>query len=155
MKPLRILIMHGPNLNLLGTREPEYYGSLSLASINEELIELGDRLGAEIISFQSNHEGDLVERVHQAATESVDGIIINPAAYTHTSIALRDAMLGCHIPFIEVHLSNTQKREEFRHKSLLADVATGVIYGFGPTSYQLAVRGLAEHLRQKNPSNKN
>lgn len=149
MKPLRILIMHGPNLNLLGTREPEHYGALSLASINDELIELGDKLGVEIISFQSNHEGELVERIHQAATEGIDGIIINPAAYTHTSVALRDAMLGCQITFIEVHLSNTHKREEFRHKSLLADVATGVIYGFGPASYQLALRGLAEHLRQK------
>jgi len=152
MKPLRILIMHGPNLNLLGAREPELYGSLSLATINEELVELGDHLGAEIISFQSNHEGELVERIHQAAEEDVDGIIINPAAYTHTSVALRDAMLGCHISFIEVHLSNTQKREEFRHKSLLADVATGVIYGFGPVSYQLALRGLTEHLRQNSPS---
>ncbi len=147
MKPLRILVMHGPNLNLLGTREPEHYGSQDLASINRDLIGLGDELGAEVISFQSNHEGELVERVHQAASEGVDGIIINPAAYTHTSVALRDALLGCRIPFVEVHLSNTQRREEFRHKSLLADIAAGVIYGFGAASYQLALHGLAEHLR--------
>jgi len=152
MKPLHILVMHGPNLNLLGTREPEHYGSQDLASINRDLISLGDRLGAEIVSFQSNHEGDLVERVHQAASEGMDGIIINPAAYTHTSVALRDALLGCRIPFVEVHLSNTQRREEFRHKSLLADIATGVIYGFGAASYQLALRGLAGHLRHLTPT---
>ena len=152
MKPLHILVMHGPNLNLLGTREPEHYGSQDLASINRDLISLGDRLGAEIVSFQSNHEGDLVERVHQAASEGMDGIIINPAAYTHTSVALRDALLGCRIPFVEVHLSNTQRREEFRHKSLLADIATGVIYGFGAVSYQLALRGLAGHLRHLKPT---
>ena len=147
MKPLRVLVMHGPNLNLLGTREPEHYGLQDLASINRDLVALGDDLGAEIISFQSNHEGELVERVHQAASEGVNGIIINPAAYTHTSVALRDALLGCRIPFVEVHLSNTQRREEFRQKSLLADIAAGVIYGFGAASYQLALRGLAGHLR--------
>jgi len=146
MKPLRILVMHGPNLNLLGTREPEHYGLQNLAVINESLIKLGDSLGAEVVSYQSNHEGELVDRIHQAASEGIQGIIINPAAYTHTSVALRDALLGCRIPFIEVHLSNTQRREEFRHKSLLADIAAGVIYGFGAASYQLALRGLAEYL---------
>ncbi len=147
MKPLRILVMHGPNLNLLGTREPEHYGLQNLAAINEGLIKLGDSLGAEVVSYQSNHEGELVDRIHQAASEGVQGIIINPAAYTHTSVALRDALLGCRIPFIEVHLSNTQRREEFRRKSLLADIAAGVIYGFGAASYQLALRGLAGQLR--------
>lgn len=152
MNPLRILVMHGPNLNLLGSREPEHYGLQSLATINEELIELGDQLGVEVVTFQSNHEGELVDRIHQAAVEHIDGIIINPAAYTHTSVALRDAMLGCRIPFIEVHLSNTQRREEFRHKSLLADVAKGLVCGFGPASYMLALRGLAELLRHKKSS---
>lgn len=151
MTPLNILVMHGPNLNLLGTREPEHYGQQSLGSINEMLVSLGDSLGCTVTTFQSNHEGELVDRIHQAAG-SVDGMIINPAAYTHTSVALRDALLGCHIPFIEVHLSNVHRREEFRHRSLLADVATGIIAGFGPTSYALALRGLCEHLRGQRPT---
>jgi len=148
MTPLNILVMHGPNLNLLGTREPEHYGLQNLASINESLISLGDSLSCAVTTFQSNHEGELVERVHQAANE-VDGIVINPAAYTHTSVALRDALLGCHIPFIEVHLSNIHRREEFRHRSLLVDIATGIVAGFGPSSYTLALRGLCDHLRSK------
>lgn len=148
MKPLNILIMHGPNLNLLGSREPEHYGSQNLAGINQMLIALGDTLACSVITFQSNHEGELVERVHQAAG-NVDGIVINPAAYTHTSVALRDALLGCHIPFVEVHLSNVHRREEFRHRSLLADIASGVIAGFGPDSYTLALRGLCKQLRSR------
>lgn len=148
MTPLRILVMHGPNLNLLGAREPEHYGSQRLASINETLVELGDELGAEIVTFQSNHEGELVERIHQAAVEKVDGIVINPAAYTHTSIALRDALLACRIPFVEVHLSNIHRREEFRQRSLLADAAIGIVAGFGAASYRLALSGLVEHLRR-------
>ncbi len=147
MKPLRILAIHGPNLNLLGTREPDHYGLRSLADINEGLSVTGDKLGCEIATFQSNHEGDLVERIHQAATEHTDGIVINPAAYTHTSVALRDALLACHIPFVELHLSNIHRREEFRHRSMLADIAVGIVEGFGPASYQLALQGLAEHLR--------
>jgi len=147
MKPLRILVIHGPNLNLLGTREPEHYGLQNLATINEDLIATGDKIGCEITTFQSNHEGELVERIHQAAAEHVDGIVINPAAYTHTSVALRDALLGCHIPFVELHLSNIHQREEFRHRSMLADIATGIVAGFGPASYHLALQGLAEHLR--------
>lgn len=150
MKPIRVLVLHGPNLNLLGTREPGHYGHLTLASINESLIELGDALGVEITSYQSNHEGELVDRIHQAARDHIDGIVINPAAYTHTSIALRDAMLAISIPFIEVHLSNIHRREEFRHRSMLADAATGIVAGFGATSYQLALRGLLDHLRQTN-----
>ena len=146
MKPLNVLVMHGPNLNLLGEREPQHYGLRSLAVINEELFGLGDTLACAVTTFQSNHEGEIVERIHQAATE-VDGIIINPAAYTHTSVAIRDALLGCRLPFVEVHLSNIHRREEFRHRSMLADIATGIIAGFGPESYMLALRGLCEHLR--------
>jgi len=149
MKSLNILVMHGPNLNLLGTREPEHYGKQNLSSINTALVALGGQLDCAISTFQSNHEGELVERVHQAVGE-VDGIVINPAAYTHTSVALRDALLGCNIPFVEVHLSNVQGREEFRHRSLMADVATGVVAGFGAESYALALRGLCDVLRRKN-----
>ena len=148
MKNLRILVLHGPNLNLLGTREPGHYGHVTLADINQSLIELGDSLGIEISTFQSNHEGELVDRIHQAASDNIDGIIINPAAYTHTSIALRDALLAISIPFIEVHLSNIHRREKFRHHSMLADAATGIVAGFGATSYQLALRGLQDYLRQ-------
>jgi 3-dehydroquinate dehydratase-2 len=108
-------------------------------------------MGLEVLTFQSNHEGELVERIHQAANEHVDGIIINPAAYTHTSVALRDALLGCRIPFVELHLSNIHRREEFRQHSMMADIATGIVAGFGPASYKLALQGLAEHLRQKKP----
>lgn len=148
MTPLNILVMHGPNLNLLGSREPEHYGHQNLAGINQSLITLGDSLACCVTTFQSNHEGELVDRVHQAAG-AVDGIVINPAAFTHTSVALRDALLGCHIPFIEVHLSNVHRREEFRHRSLLVDVAVGVIAGFGPDSYTLALRGLCDYLRSR------
>ncbi len=149
MKPLKILIIHGPNLNLLGTREPETYGSQTLSDINAELLTLGDSLNAKISTFQSNHEGELVDRLHQAERDKLDGIIINPAAYTHTSIALRDALLAIHIPFIEVHLSNVHQRESFRHQSFLSDVASGVITGFGNTSYMLALRGLITTLQNK------
>ena len=150
MKTLRILVIHGPNLNLLGTREPGHYGTQTLADINQQLIELGDTLALEITSFQSNHEGALVDQIQSAASDRVDGIIINPAAYTHTSIALRDAMLASDIPFVEVHLSNIHSREKFRHHSMLADAATGIVAGFGSTSYLLALRGLHEHLCQIN-----
>jgi len=147
MKTLNILVLHGPNLNLLGTREPGHYGAATLADINQQLIELGNDLSIEINTYQSNHEGGLVDRIQQAASDPVDGIVINPAAYTHTSIALRDALLASVIPFVEVHLSNIHKREAFRHKSLLADAAIGVVAGFGATSYLLALRGINEHLR--------
>ncbi len=148
MKTLRILVIHGPNLNLLGTREPGHYGIQTLADINQQLVELGNTLGLEISSFQSNHEGELVDQIQSAVSDSIDGIIINPAAYTHTSIAMRDAMLASCIPFIEVHLSNIHSREEFRHRSMLADAATGIVAGFGGTSYTLALRGMNEHLRR-------
>ncbi len=150
MKPLQtfqILVLHGPNLNLLGTREPDHYGAATLADINQQLIELGKDLSLDISHYQSNHEGGLVDRIQQAGAEHIDAIIINPAAYTHTSIALRDAMLASSIPFVEVHLSNIHKREAFRHKSMLADAAIGVIAGFGATSYLLALRGINTHLR--------
>lgn len=148
MSNLRILVVHGPNLNMLGTREPGHYGSSTLSEINQSLAELGGSLSVDITTFQSNHEGELVDRIHQATDEHIDGIIINPAAYTHTSIALRDAMLAINIPFIEVHLSNIHRREDFRHRSLLADAATGIVAGFGATSYLLALRGLQNHLQQ-------
>jgi len=152
MKRLRILVLHGPNLNLLGSREPDHYGSDTLADINQQLIELGDQLGADVINFQSNHEGEIVDRIQQAASAHadaghIDGIVINPAAYTHTSVALRDALLAARIPFAEVHLSNIHGREEFRQRSLLADAATGIVAGFGATSYMLALRGMVQHLR--------
>ncbi|MDX8388109.1 MAG: type II 3-dehydroquinate dehydratase [Ghiorsea sp.] len=150
MSNLHIQVIHGPNLNMLGTREPGHYGSQTLAEIDEELITLGDTLGVRVTSYQSNHEGDLVSKIQQL---EADGLIINPAAYTHTSIAIRDALLAVQIPFVEVHLSNIHRREDFRHKSMLVDVATGVIAGFGPQSYALALRGLHHQLNQSKSNN--
>jgi len=147
MNPMRILVLHGPNLNMLGSREPGHYGTATLADINNSLIELADELGIEISSYQSNHEGELVDRIQQAASDGIHGIVINPAAYTHTSIALRDALLAAAIPFVEVHLSNIHRREAFRHRSMLVDAATGVVAGFGASSYLLALRGLTETLK--------
>jgi 3-dehydroquinate dehydratase II len=145
---MQLLALHGPNLNLLGTREPGLYGSASLEQINTELEQRAVELGAAIACFQSNHEGALVDRIHQARG-SIDGILINAGAYTHTSIALRDALLGVAIPFVEVHLSNVHAREPFRHHSYLADKAVGVICGFGAGSYRLALEGLVAHLRRQ------
>ncbi len=133
------LVLHGPNLNLLGTREPDKYGRQTLANIDARLHELAAQQGHTLSTFQSNAEHALVERIHAAAAEPVDMIIINPAAFTHTSIALRDALLGTAIPFIEVHLSNVHAREEFRRRSYFSDVASGVVVGFGATSYELAL----------------
>ena len=147
---MRILVLHGPNLNLLGTREPGLYGQDTLAEIDSELQQQAERLGAQLDCFQSNHEGALVERIHQAAGR-VDGILINAGAYTHTSIALRDALLGVGLPFVELHLSNVHARERFRHRSCLADKAVGVICGFGPISYYLALEGMVAHLRSQEP----
>tara|TARA_B100002052_G_C15856075_1_gene587555 strand:- start:1380 stop:1823 length:444 start_codon:yes stop_codon:yes gene_type:complete len=147
---VRILVLHGPNLNLLGTREPGLYGQDTLAEIDAELQQQAERLGAQLDCFQSNHEGALVERIHQAAG-SVEGILINAGAYTHTSIALRDALLGVGLPFVELHLSNVHARERFRHRSFLADKAVGVICGFGPISYYLALEGMVAHLRSQEP----
>jgi 3-dehydroquinate dehydratase-2 len=134
-----ILVIHGPNLNLLGTRETELYGNLTLDDINDKLNILGKELGISLSFYQSNSEGDLVNEI-QGALGKCDAILINPGAYTHTSIALRDALLGVSIPTIEVHLSNIYRREEFRKKSLLADVAVGQITGFGVDSYLLGLR---------------
>ncbi|MGB7565255.1 MAG: type II 3-dehydroquinate dehydratase [Prochlorococcaceae cyanobacterium] len=143
---MHLLLLHGPNLNLLGTREPHLYGHQSLAQLDGDLRQRAQELGAALESFQSNHEGELVDRIQRARGEC-DGIVINAGAYTHTSIALRDALLGVAIPFVEVHLSNTHAREPFRHHSTLADRAIGVIAGFGPLSYRLGLEGLVAHLR--------
>ena len=144
---MQLLALHGPNLNLLGTREPGLYGSSSLEQINAELRRRAAELGASVDCFQSNHEGALVDRIHQGRG-GVAGILINAGAYTHTSIAIRDALLAVEIPYVELHLSNTHAREPFRHHSTLADRAVGVICGFGATSYQLALEGLVQHLRR-------
>ncbi|HRH80459.1 MAG TPA: type II 3-dehydroquinate dehydratase [Thiobacillaceae bacterium] len=135
----RVLVLHGPNLNLLGTREPEHYGSQTLAEINAALVEQGDLAGVAVECFQSNAEHALIERVHAAREAGVAYIIINPAAYTHTSVALRDALAGVAIPFIEVHLSNVHARESFRHHSYFSDLAEGVISGLGAMGYLFAL----------------
>ena len=144
---MHLLLLNGPNLNLLGQREPGIYGSGTLASIEDRLRQEATAAGAELECFQSNFEGALVERIHQAMGTS-QGILINAGAYTHTSIALRDALLGVALPYVELHLSNTHARESFRHRSLLADKAIGVVCGFGPMSYSLALQGLIQHLRK-------
>jgi 3-dehydroquinate dehydratase-2 len=134
----KILVIHGPNLNLLGTREPEVYGADTLADINQELSQLAAQKGVELETYQSNDEGGIVNRIQQARAKKIEFIIINPAAYTHTSVAIRDAFLATRIPFIEAHLSNVYAREEFRTHSYLSDLAVGVISGFGKNSYLLA-----------------
>jgi 3-dehydroquinate dehydratase II len=140
-RPMKnILVLHGPNLNLLGTREPDVYGHVTLDEINAKLAALAQAKGAKLAFFQSNAEAALVERVHQARTDGTDFIIINPAAYTHTSVALRDALAGVAIPFIEVHLSNVHAREAFRKESYFSDIAVGVISGLGATGYELALQ---------------
>ncbi|OZI47583.1 type II 3-dehydroquinate dehydratase [Bordetella genomosp. 5] len=141
----RILVLHGPNLNLLGTREPHIYGSLTLVQINEGLEALAAQLGVTLAAWQSNHEGALVDRIQAAAQDGTDFIIINAAAYTHTSVAVRDALAGVAIPFIEVHLSNLYKREPFRHHSYLSDLAIGLISGLGADGYEAALRYAARH----------
>jgi len=142
----RILVIHGPNLNLLGRREPEIYGRTTLADINNRLTTLGAQLGLALDTFQSNHEGAIVDRIQQAAGV-YDGLIINAAAFTHTSIAIRDALAMLKVPVIEVHLSNIHRREPFRHTSMTAGVVTGQILGLGAAGYALALRGLAEMVR--------
>jgi len=142
---VRILVLHGPNLNLLGTRERSIYGTLSLDNIDSALTKLAEELSVAVDIRQSNNEGELVSWI-QEARSSYDGLIINPAAYTHTSIAIRDAIAGVGLPTIEVHLSNIHQRESFRHHSYVAGVALGQISGLGPISYPLALRGLLEHL---------
>jgi 3-dehydroquinate dehydratase II len=142
----RILVIHGPNLNLLGRREPEIYGRTTLDEINGQLAALGAQLGLALDTFQSNHEGAIVDRIQQAAGV-YDGLIINAAAFTHTSIAIRDALAMIEAPVIEVHLSNIHRREPFRHTSMTAGVVTGQILGLGAAGYTLALRGLAEMVR--------
>lgn len=134
-----LLILHGPNLNLLGQREPEVYGHATLAQIDDELCRMAADRGATARAFQSNHEGALIERVHTARDDGTDFIIVNPAGFTHTSVALRDAFAGVAIPFIEVHLSNVHKREAFRHRSYFSDLAVGVVCGLGVAGYRSAV----------------
>lgn len=143
---MRVAVVHGPNLNLLGQREPDLYGRDTLADVDRAVAELGRELGVETTGFQSNVEGVLVDHVQTVASE-VHGLIVNAGAYTHTSIALRDALIGVARPFVEVHLSNVHAREPFRHRSYLADRAVGVVAGFGKTGYLLALRGLVAHLR--------
>lgn len=139
---LKVLVIHGPNLNMLGKREPEIYGKRTLDEINADLENLGKKLGLVVETFQSNHEGAIVEKI-QEASATQKGIIINPAAYTHTSIAIRDALLAIDIPIIEIHISNIYKREPFRHKSLISDVATAQITGLGIKGYDVALNALA------------
>ena len=143
-----ILVLHGPNLNLLGTREPGVYGATSLAQINQQLEQQARDAGHHLLHLQSNAEYELIERIHAARQEGVDYILINPAAFTHTSVALRDALLAVSIPFIEVHLSNVHKREAFRHHSYFSDVAVGVICGLGATGYRLALDAAIEQLER-------
>lgn len=138
---MKIAVIHGPNLVLLGRREPEVYGRETLADVDRALTELARDLGIEVETFQSNHEGDILDFIHRNAA-AVDGFLVNPGALTHTSIALRDALLGVSLPFVEVHISNTQAREPFRRHSYLADVAAGVVSGFGVPGYLLGLRGL-------------
>ena len=145
----RILVMHGPNLNLLGTREPEHYGNVTLSDINLALARMAEGANVEVETFQSNHEGALIERVHAARDQGVRAIIINPAAYTHTSVALRDALAAVDIPFIEVHLSNVHARESFRHRSYFSDLAVGVISGLGHAGYLLALEYLVNEVNIK------
>lgn len=142
----RILVLHGPNLNLLGTREPDTYGRTTLAQIDAELAQLARDAGHELAAFQSNAEHALIDRIHQAGRDGVAYILINPAAYTHTSVALRDALLGVGIPFVEVHLSNVHAREPFRHHSYFSDVAVGVVTGLGADGYRLALAAVLRRL---------
>jgi len=143
---LRVLVINGPNLNTLGWREPELYGQETLSDVEALCMATGEAMDMKVDCFQANGEGEIVERIH-AARGVYDGIALNAGAYTHTSIALRDALLGVAIPFVELHLSNTHAREPFRHHSFLADRALGVVSGFGATSYTLAFDGLLQHLR--------
>ena len=142
------LVINGPNLNLLGTREPEHYGSDTLDNINQRLIKSAQDNKMSLECFQSNSEVDLIEHVHQAANNGVRFIIINPAAFTHTSVALRDAISGVDIPFIEIHLSNVHARESFREHSYFSDIAVGVISGLGALGYELALLAAIEHLKR-------
>jgi 3-dehydroquinate dehydratase-2 len=143
---LTVGVLNGPNLDLLGTREPEFYGEAGLDGILSALDELGTALGARVTSMQSNHEGELADWIRDVGSRQ-DGLLVNAAGYTHTSVVLRDALLAAEVPFVEVHLTNIWAREPFRHHSLLSDIAVGVVSGFGQDSYLLGLRALATHLR--------
>lgn len=145
-----VLILNGPNLNLLGTREPGHYGALTLDTINQRLQRIGGELGAQLHIFQSNAEHELIDQIHAAPHEGVDFIVFNPAGFTHTSVALRDALLAVKIPFIEVHLSNPHAREDFRKRSYFSDVAIGVISGLGAMGYELALQAAVTWLEESN-----
>ncbi len=140
------LLINGPNLNLLGSREPEVYGATRLADIEARALEVANGLGHDLECFQSNAEHELIDRVQKAAADGVDFIILNPGAFTHTSIALRDALLAVQIPFIEIHLSNTFAREEFRHNSYFSDIARSCLFGFGAYGYELALQAASRHV---------
>jgi 3-dehydroquinate dehydratase-2 len=142
-----IWVIHGPNLNLLGTREPGVYGATTLAEIDQRLVAFGREAGARVETFQSNHEGAIVDRIQQARAAGVGYIVINPAAYTHTSVAIRDALAAVAVPFVEVHLSNVHRREPFRHRSFLSDQAVGVVAGLGPAGYRFALEHAIDALR--------
>lgn len=147
-KKASILVIQGPNLNLLGTREPEVYGKTTLEDIHSKLENLATSQSVELDTFQSNHEGELIDRIQKAKLDGVDFIIINPGAFTHTSVALRDVLAGVAIPFVEVHLSNIHQREEFRKHSYLSDIATGVICGLGAIGYELALQAVLARLQK-------
>lgn len=146
-----VLVLHGPNLNLLGSREPGHYGLATLDDINRTLVSRGKTAGAQVETFQNNHEGALIDRIHQAAHDHVDFIVINPAGYTHTSVALRDALAATAIPFVEIHLSNIYAREAFRHHSYFSDLAVGVVSGLGAYGYELALEYALHHLQNRTP----
>ncbi len=145
---MKLLVINGPNLNLLGTREPAVYGAATLADVEAMCRAEGAEHGIDVQTFQSNHEGALIDRIHAARLEGVAFIVINPGALTHTSVALRDALAGVAIPFVELHISNVHRRESFRHHSYLSDIADGVIVGFGVLGYRLAIAAAAERLDQ-------
>ena len=143
---MTILVLHGPNLNLLGQREPDIYGKQTLAEIDHDIMQLGEQLGCKVSFFQSNHEGALIDRLHQSMQDGTSGVLINPGGLTHTSVALRDAIAALSTPVVEVHLSNVHAREPFRQLSYISPVATGVICGFGKDSYLLALRAILAKL---------
>jgi 3-dehydroquinate dehydratase II len=145
---MKVVVINGPNLNLLGTREPHIYGSTTLADVEASLHGQAKELGLELACFQSNHEGAIVDRIHAARTEGVKFMMINPGGFTHTSVAIRDALAGVAIPFVEVHISNVYRREPFRHHSYLSDVAEAVLCGFGTLGYHLALQFIHARLRQ-------
>ncbi len=146
---MKILVINGVNMNMLGIREPEKYGTITLKDLEKDLYAYSFELGIDIETYQSNHEGEIVEKIQQAK-DTADGIVINAAAYTHTSVAIRDAISAVNIPTVEVHMTNIHAREDFRKKSLISDVCTGQICGFGAESYKLALKGLSDILKQSN-----